>query len=325
MREIPDELMHGPFTLERALALGLSREVVNGPRFRTPWRGVRVLRDRPDTLEQRCRAASLVLPESAVFSHDTAVALGEWLVPRVDGRPSRKYVPRSVIPDVLLHVSVPSHLPRPVGSGVVGHRFEPSVEDVGLVDGLRVTSPWRTWCDLAAAGAEDTDLVILADALRRRSPGAGARLLTERLDSWGSGRGARALRRALARSRDGVDSPMETRLRLLFADAGLPEPEVNQWVRLEDGTPVHKPDLSWPQWRVAADYDGVHHAERDDEEDVRAGRGSDWRQRQDNSRRDLMEDARWRLRVFTSFDVFRRPEVSVERMRGTLREAGAPV
>lgn len=53
MREIPDELMHGPFTLERARALGLSREIVNGPRFRTPWRGVRVSRDIADTLEQR--------------------------------------------------------------------------------------------------------------------------------------------------------------------------------------------------------------------------------------------------------------------------------
>ncbi|MGV8850807.1 MAG: hypothetical protein ACOH16_14835 [Propionibacteriaceae bacterium] len=325
MREIPDELMHGPFTLERALALGLSREVVNGPRFRTPWRGVRVLRNTPDTLEQRCRAASLVFPESAVFSHDTAVALGEWLAPRVDGRASRKYVPRAVDPDVPVHVSVPPHVPRPVGRGVVGHRFDPAVEDVVLLDGLRVTSPWRTWCDLAVAGAEDADLVILADALRRRFPGAGARLLSERLDAWGSGRGARSLLRALARSRDGVDSPMETRLRLLFVDAGLPEPKVNQWVRLEDGTPIHRPDLSWPQWRVAADYDGVHHAERDDEGVVRAGRHSDWRQRQDNSRRDLMEDARWRLRVFTSFDVFRRQELSVERMRVTLREAGAPV
>lgn len=260
-----------------------------------------------------------------MFSHDTAVALGEWLSPRVDGRASRTYVPRSVDPDLPVHVSVPSYLPRPVGSGVVGHRFDPAVDDVVLLEGLRITSPWRTWCDLAAAGAEDTDLVILADALRRRHPGVGLRRLSERLDAWGSGRGARSLRRALARSRDAVDSPMETRLRLLFVGARLPEPEVNEWVRLDDGTPIHKPDLSWPKWRVAADYDGVHHAARDVEGDVRAGRGSDWRQRQDTSRRDLMEDARWRLRVFTSFDVFRRQDLSVERMRGTLRESGAPV
>jgi hypothetical protein len=118
---------------------------------------------------------------------------------------------------------------------------------------------------------------------------------------------------------------METRLRLLFVEGGLPEPEVNQWVRLEDGTPVHQPDLSWPQWKVAADYDGVHHADRDEDAAIRGKRASNWRQRQDNSRRDLMDEARWRLRVFTSFDVLKRGEASVERMRNTLRAAGAPV
>ena len=325
MREIPEELLNGPFTLERALALGVSREVANGPRFRTPWRGVRVRRDSPDGLVDRCLAASLVLPESAVFSHTTAVDLANWLTPRVEGRASRIYQPRAVDPALPLHVSVPSHLSRPEGHGIVGHRFDAATEDVILLDGLRITSPWRTWCDLGAAGTEDTDLVILADALRRRFPGVGARRLGARLTEWGSGRGVRSLRRALARSREGVDSPMETRLRLLFVDAGLPEPEVNQRVRLDDGTPIHKPDLSWPQWRVAADYDGKHHADRDDEADVRAGRASDWRQRQDNSRRDLMDAARWRLRVFTSTDVFWRGEVSVERMRMALRDAGAPV
>jgi hypothetical protein len=118
---------------------------------------------------------------------------------------------------------------------------------------------------------------------------------------------------------------METRLRLLFVDAGLPEPEVNRWVRDEGGAPLHKPDLSWPRWRVAADYDGQHHAERDRGEDVRAGRASNWRLRQDTASRELLDSIGWRVRVFTSFDVFRRPERSVERMRETLRRAGAPV
>lgn len=118
---------------------------------------------------------------------------------------------------------------------------------------------------------------------------------------------------------------METRLRLLFAAGGLPEPEVNHWVRLEDGTTVHQPDLSWPQWKVAADYDGQRHAERDDDSVVRVGRASNWPQRQDNSRRDLMDEAGWRLRVFTALDVFHRADASVARMRSTLRAAGAPI
>ena len=118
---------------------------------------------------------------------------------------------------------------------------------------------------------------------------------------------------------------METRLRLVFEDAGLPRPVVNAWIYGNDGAPIHKPDLSWPQWRVAADYDGAHHADRDQVEDVRRGRASDWRLRQDTSRRDLLEEMGWILRVFTSFDVFRAPGPAIERMRTALRLAGAPV
>jgi very-short-patch-repair endonuclease len=74
---------------------------------------------------------------------------------------------------------------------------------------------------------------------------------------------------------------------------------------------------------VAVDYDGAHHEQRDDDAAVRAGRASDWRQRQDQSRRDLLADLGWVFRVLTSFDIFRRPGQTVERVRETLRRAGA--
>lgn len=324
VRSIPRELTLGPFTVARAAELGVSRDVLNGTRFRRPWIGVRVLASRPDTLTERCRAAALALNPTAVFSHSTAVGLAGWLTPELPDTPRPRYA-NEPEPDVPVHVSVPRPAPRPQARGIVGHSFDPGAGDVVMHDGLRITSPWRTWCDLGASGGELLDLVILADALRRRWTGAAGRLLAGRLDEWDSGRGAVSLRRALQASRDGVDSPMETRLRILFAEAGLPEPVVNAWIRLEDGTPVHKADLAWPQWRVAADYDGRHHAERDDDADVLGGRASNWRQRQDASRRDVVEEAHWRFRVFTAFDVFRRPERSVERMRDTLRAGGAPV
>jgi hypothetical protein len=325
VRDIPDELTHGPFTVSRGSELGLSLKVMSGRRFRSPWPGVRVVAEAPDTYAERCRAASLILPVRAAFSHDTAVALGGWLVPRKgNGRPStyRAREPDRTLP---IHVSVPSDMGRPRVRGMIGHRVDPAPGDVVVYEGMRITSGWRTWCDLAANGASDEDLVIFADALRQRFARGAVGMLTDRLEAWGRGRGAKALRLALSRSRDGVDSPMETRLRLMFVDAGLPEPEVNQWVRHEDGSPLHKPDLSWPRWRVAADYDGQHHADRDREEDVRAGRASDWRLRQDTASRELLEGSGWQLRVFTSFDVFRRRDLAVERMRTALRRGGAPV
>lgn len=320
MHEIPEELRHGPFTVARAIELGLTPRMLEGSRFRTPWPGVRVLRDRPDTFHDRSLAAALVLPPYAVFTHDTAVHLGGWLTPRTDdGR--IMYAPREPPASTPLHVSVAKG-PRPRGQGIISHLWTPEPGDEILVECLRVSSPWRTWCDLGAAGSSHIDLVILADALRRRH---GARRLEERLRSWGSRRGSKALRAALTSSRNGVDSPMETRMRLLFAEPGLPEPMVNQWIVDGDGAPIHKADLSWPQWRVAIDYDGRHHHQRDDEDAVHAGRASDWRQRQDESRRDLLADLGWVFRVLTSFDIFRRPELTIERVRVTLRRAGAPV
>jgi hypothetical protein len=324
MHEIPDELAREPFTLSRAAELGIPARVLDGARFARPWPGVRVVRDHPDTLLERCRAAHLILPPSAVFSHGTALHVGGWDVPwQPEGKRLRYSAPEPG-PGAAIHVSVPPGTARPHGKGVVGHAFTPLEDDVIQREGLPITSPWRTWCDLAAGGASEVDLVILADALRRRDQRAAA-YLAQRLEDWGRGRRVRVLRQALALSRDRVDSPMETRLRLVFVETGLPQPEVNRWVRLPDGTGVHCPDLSWPQWRVAADYDGAHHFDRDDVEDVRIGRASDWRQRTDITRRDQLDDIGWTLRVFTSFDVYRRALLSAERMRMALRRAGAPV
>lgn len=322
MRPIPQELTSGPFTIRRASELGLSRSVLDGRRFTTPWSGVRTAGASSTSLADRCRAAVLVLPDAAVFSHDTALHLGGWLTPTVrDGR--ARYVQSEPSESSPVHVTVPRQSAKPERNGLVSHRSDLVPEEITCADGLRITSPWRTWCDLGSTASE-TDLVVLADALRR-SVGLIAYVHEVLAVTPGRRRGVRTLRAALARSVDGVDSPMETRLRLIFVTAGLPEPLVNHWVTRADGTPLHRPDLSWPEWRVAADYDGRHHNDRDSEESVRLGRGSEWRARQDTSRRDLLEEEGWILRVFTSFDVFRAPERSAERMRTALRMAGAEV
>ncbi|MFN8080037.1 MAG: hypothetical protein U0Q19_10765 [Kineosporiaceae bacterium] len=197
--------------------------------------------------------------------------------------------------------------------------------DLTRVHRLRVTTAVRAWGDLAASGLPDLDLVVLADAIRRREEQDGAQRLTAQVRSWRGHRGVQRLREALERSSDRVDSPMETRLRLLFRAAGLPAPCVNEWVVDAFGDGIHRPDLSWPQWRVAADYDGAHHLEWDADADVVAGRRSNWRRRQDLTRQDQLATIGWQLRVFTAFDVLSLPDRAVSRMRTTLRLAGAPV
>jgi hypothetical protein len=59
--------------------------------------------------------------------------------------------------------------------------------------------------------------------------------------------GARLARRVAGLVRKGVDSAMETRLRLLIVLAGLPEPEVNVIVRDENGDWELRFDLCYPQ------------------------------------------------------------------------------
>lgn len=60
------------------------------------------------------------------------------------------------------------------------------------------------------------------------------------------GQRSRAARRAADYVRERVDSPMESRLRVLLVLAGIPAPEVNLCVRDADGEPLRRYDLSWP-------------------------------------------------------------------------------
>lgn len=73
--------------------------------------------------------------------------------------------------------------------------------------------------------------------------------------------GADRARDAARRCRDGAESPMETRLRLLLVGAGLPEPVLQHPVRTAVGE-LHL-DLAWPDRRLGVEYDGyAWHADR---------------------------------------------------------------
>ena len=54
-------------------------------------------------------------------------------------------------------------------------------------------------------------------------------------------------------------SPQETRLRLLFIDAGFPKPTTQIPVVDERGRHVRTLDMGWEEFMVAAEYDGDQH------------------------------------------------------------------
>ncbi|WP_327042104.1 DUF559 domain-containing protein [Micromonospora ureilytica] len=59
---------------------------------------------------------------------------------------------------------------------------------------------------------------------------------------------------------DRAESPPESQLRVRLVLGGLPRPAVQHPVRLPIGVVLH-PDLAWPQYRVAVEYDGKWHSD----------------------------------------------------------------
>lgn len=120
-------------------------------------------------------------------------------------------------------------------------------------------------------------------------------------------------RRALGYVRDGVDSPMESRLRMLLVLAGFPEPQVNVILRGEGGRWVRRFDLCYRSSMVIVEYDGRQHA--DDPEQ--------WEN--DIYRREELERQGYTIVVITSRGIYRDPAGTLARVAEALKAAGAPV
>ena len=294
--ELPPALRGRPFTVAEARALGVPQHVLDGARFRRPHRGVRVPVALPPSLQLRCAAAALVLPPGAAFSGWTAVDLCDLPRPAGGARgPSS------------LSVRVPSGIPVPQVAGVdAGEGLRPGGTCTLPGSGLQIVHPVELWCDLAPS-LPFVDAVALGDAVRRRW--ADDARMAAAVRGRARARGVVALREVLASVRHRVDSPMETRLRLLLLAAGVPPPVCGQDVSLDGGW-VARPDLSWPAARLAVEYDGdVHRTDR-----------AQWRR--DVARKELLEDLGWRVLVLTADDVLRHPERTVARVRAALRARG---
>lgn len=280
-----------PFTRRQALEAGLSRGTLQGRRYRQVVPGIYVAREAPTT-DNRLRAGLLAAgtPESFLSHHDAARLWGG-------------VVPHS--PDV--QVSVPRGVIRRRRAGV---RVHTSPRRPVRFRGFPVTSPVDTFLDLAAV-LDLVDLVVLGDSLVRRG-----RVTPEQLVEaarTARGRYTRVAERAAILVRRGVDSPMETRVRLLIVLAGLPEPQVDVRFFAEGNALVRRLDLGYPDIRVAVEYDGEQHRKR---QDVYEG---------DVLRHEEFDNLGWRIVVVLSKDVFFTPSRTVERVAAALRSRGVRV
>jgi hypothetical protein len=123
--------------------------------------------------------------------------------------------------------------------------------------GLPVATPARTAFDLGRH-LERTQALARLDALMRASPFSieDTMLLAKR---YRGARGLRQLRELLPLVDGGAASPRESRLRLLFIDAGLPKPKTQITIFDERGRYVRTVDMGWEEFMVAAEYDGEQH------------------------------------------------------------------
>lgn len=194
----------------------------------------------------RCRAVLAVLGKGVVLSHVTALRL------------LGVEVPHRLADDDRIHVVTTSAAERPRRSGVVAHHTRQRL-DVIHVRGMPITSPAQTWVQVSVGLLPD-DVVVLGDAMmRRKHPLVTTGELTAVAERTHKVKGIVLAREQIPRMRPRTDSSTETRTRLVLTGSGLPCPLVNEPILDEAGGFLALPDMQYPQWRIAIEYDGDLH------------------------------------------------------------------
>jgi very-short-patch-repair endonuclease len=282
---IPPELTKGPFTIEEARRHGVSGAQLLGASWRRLGRGFYAWHEIADAPMTRLIGVKLRLPGAAVFAGRTAA----WLH-GID-----------IAPCSPIEAAVPSTSGISRLAGVVVRRCSIPAAETSIRRGLRVTSAARTIADLACRLSLTDAVALLDTALHGRLVTSG------RLRDWARThagyRGVRRLKRALELADPGAESVMETRLRLLVVLAGLPRPRTQVSLRDDFGLFLARPDLYYPDARLAIEYDGATH---------RASLAAD------NRRQNRMIDAGYRLLRFTASDVLSAPDSVVTLVRRAL-------
>jgi hypothetical protein len=280
-----------PFLRRTALDAGITPKALRGPGFRLVLPGTYVAATTIVTPRVRAGAALLPYAGAAWASHASAARVYDLPVPTIADE----------------HVSVRQAGHRRRHRGVQAHVGRHGATRV--VSGVRVTEPLMLFVEMAEL-LTLVDLVVLGDAMVRRrffTPEALVRFCADVRHKVAS-----RARRAAAYVRRDVDSPMETRLRMLIVLAGLPEPVVNLKVRDESGEVIRKYDLSYPAVKVAVEFNGKVHV-------LVPGA---WEA--DLERRDAIDDSEWRLVPVISSGIYATPEHTLRRVHRVLLARGLP-
>ncbi|WP_367135219.1 DUF559 domain-containing protein [Saccharothrix sp. HUAS TT1] len=246
MIEFPSGL-HGAYSRtrlhDRIGSQALSRAIRDG-HLVSYCRTVVIQRERMTSLRTRAAAALLMAGPDAALTDHTAV----WLHGCTAAETNRVHVllnyDRRLRPrrDLAVHY----------------HQFDPA--DVVEVEGLRCMVLDFALTDLLCRGRHRSTALACADqALGALPPQQRAEFKSDlavrmaaRRDHRGRRRGAFLLDLATGLP----ESPAESTLLLIIADAGFPLPEPQYSIRDLDDREIWRLDFAWPDARVALEYDG---------------------------------------------------------------------
>lgn len=281
---VPPELRRRPFSLDEARGAGLTRHALRGK----AWQRIGV------ELYRWCG-----LPE------DHWLTLSAWrrfLPPETDfsGASAAWLFGLDLEPTDPVEILVPPSSGIRTRAGLLVRHSEIAPTEVVSVRALPATVLPLTLAGLCQRRSAVDALIAIDMAVHRglTDPVALGQYAEE-----AKGRRGMAGLRELALLAAPAESPMETRLRWLLIQHGLPRPEVQ--ANLRDGTArfLGRVDLYYPQARLVLEYDGANHREQLVE---------------DNRRQNALVNAGYRLLRFTAADIHGRADVVVAQVSAAL-------
>lgn len=204
------------------------------------------------------------------------------------------------------------HVLEPAGGrlrsceGLIVHRREGA--PLTMIGGRPATAPEWTAIEVARSLRRPRALATLDAALRSGACSRDELTRTLRLQS--GRRGVVKVRELLPLASPLAESPMESEARLVMIDGGLPAP-VLQYKVVDLRGDLWRLDFAWPEFRVAAEYDGV---------DWHSGPDAFVRDRRRSS---ALQEMGWVIVVIVAEDVRRRPWEVVCRIEAQMQRSQA--
>lgn len=243
----------GPFNLTDAAELGITADdvyrMIDDGVVRRVVQGAFIPASTPDTPQTRAAAvARVVAPHHVVIDRTAAL---------IHGVNTLTYAELDL--DVDLETCALRGHTRSRRTGIDGHTRDLIPADIMELGGVVVTVPIRTACDLgcnlhrreafaAMCALARTHGLVTADFVRM-------------LPRYRGRRGVRQLKVLAPLVDPRVESAREAWTLLAIHDAGLPMPEPQFWIKIDE-VPTFRLDFAYEHARVCVEYDGFDAHER---------------------------------------------------------------